>query len=47
VKLGAGGMEQIMEINLTPEEKTALQASAASVQELVDVMQKSKEEAAG
>ena len=44
VKLGAGGMEQIMEINLTPEEKTALQASAASVQELVDVMNKAKAE---
>ena len=47
VKLGANGMEQIMEIDLTPEEKTALQGSAASVQELVDVMRKAKEEAAG
>ena len=45
VKLGAGGMEQVMEINLTPEEKTALQGSAASVQELVDVMNKAKAEA--
>ena len=44
VKLGAGGMEQVMEIKLTPEEQTALQASAASVQELVDVMNKAKAE---
>ena len=47
VKLGAGGVEQIMQIGLTEEERTALRHSAASVQELVDVMQKSKEEAAG
>ena len=46
-KLGAGGVEQIMQIGLTEEERTALRHSAASVQELVDVMQKSKEEAAG
>ena len=44
VKLGAGGMEQVMEIKLTPEEQTALQASAASVQELVDVMNKARAE---
>lgn len=47
VKLGAGGVEQIMQIGLTEEELTALRHSAASVQELVDVMKKSKEEAAG
>ena len=47
VKLGAGGVEQIMQIGLTEEERTALRHSAASVQELVDVMRKSKEEAAG
>lgn len=47
VKLGAGGVEQIMQIGLTEEERTALRHSAASVQELVDVMQKSKEEATG
>ena len=47
VKLGAGGVEQIMQIGLTEEERTALRHSAASVQELVDVMKKSKEEAAG
>ncbi len=44
VKLGAGGMEQVMEIKLTPDEQTALQASAASVQELVDVMNKARAE---
>jgi malate dehydrogenase len=42
VKLGAKGLEQIIEIKLTPEEKAALDQSAASVQELVDVMRKSK-----
>ena len=47
VKLGAGGVEQIMQIGLTEEERTALSHSAASVQELVDEMQKSKEEADG
>jgi malate dehydrogenase len=40
VKLGAGGIEQIIEINLTPEERTALEKSAAAVRELVDAMQK-------
>jgi malate dehydrogenase len=42
VKLGAGGIEKIMEINLTNDEKAALQSSAASVQELVNVMQESR-----
>jgi malate dehydrogenase len=40
VKLGAGGCEQIIEIKLTPEERTALKKSAAAVQELVDAMRK-------
>lgn len=40
VKLGAGGLEQVIEIRLTEEEKTALRHSAASVQELVEVMHK-------
>jgi len=40
VKLGAGGIEQIIEINLTPEERTALEKSAAAVRELVEAMQK-------
>jgi malate dehydrogenase len=39
VKLGAQGMEKIMEIKLTAEEDAALQKSAAAVKELVDVMQ--------
>ena len=42
VKLGAGGIEQVMEINLTAEEKAALQESAGSVKDLVDVMREAK-----
>jgi malate dehydrogenase len=38
VKLGSRGMEQIMEIKLTPEEDAALKKSAASVKELVDII---------
>ncbi len=38
VKLGAGGIEKIYEIKLTAEESAALKKSAASVQELVDVI---------
>jgi malate dehydrogenase len=38
VKLGAQGIEKIMEIKLTAEENAALQKSAAAVKELVDVM---------
>jgi malate dehydrogenase len=38
VKLGARGIEQIIEIKLTPEEKAALDKSAASVKELVTVL---------
>jgi malate dehydrogenase len=38
VKLGARGVEQIIEIKLTPEENAALQKSAASVRELVSVL---------
>jgi malate dehydrogenase len=34
VKLGAGGVEQIIEITLTAEEKTALDKSAAAVEGL-------------
>jgi malate dehydrogenase len=37
-KLGARGIEQIIEINLTTEERIALQKSAAAVQELVNVL---------
>jgi len=39
VKLGARGMEQIIEIKLTAEENAALQKSANAVKELVDVIQ--------
>jgi malate dehydrogenase len=38
VKLGARGIEQIIEIKLLPEEKAALDKSAASVRELVNVL---------
>src|SRR5580658_4615897 len=38
VKLGARGIEQIIEVKLTPEEKTAIDKSAASVRELVNVL---------
>jgi len=38
VKLGAGGIEQILEIKLTADEQAALEKSAASVQGLVDAM---------
>jgi malate dehydrogenase len=37
-KLGARGLEQIIEISLTNEERIAFQKSAAAVQELVDVL---------
>jgi malate dehydrogenase len=42
VKLGARGIEQVYQIKLTAEEQTALQKSAASVKELVEVL-KSKQ----
>jgi len=38
VKLGSRGVEQIIQITLTPEEDAALKKSAASVKELVDVI---------
>jgi len=38
VKLGARGVEQIIEIKLTPEEDAALKKSAGAVKELVDVI---------
>jgi malate dehydrogenase len=37
-KLGAGGLEQIVQIKLTPEEDAAFKKSAAAVKELVDVI---------
>ena len=39
VKLGSKGVEDIIEITLTDEEKQALQKSAAAVQELKDLLQ--------
>ena len=38
VKLGAKGVEQVIEIKLAPEENAALQKSAAAVQELKSVL---------
>ncbi len=40
VKLGAGGIEEIIEITLTDDEKTALAKSAAAVEELKQVLKK-------
>jgi len=41
VKLGAGGVEEVIEVELTADETEALKHSADSVQELVDVMKAS------
>jgi len=38
VKLGAGGIEDIVELDLTDEEQTALQASADAVRDVVGVL---------
>ena len=38
VKLGAGGVEEIIQLELTSDEAAALKRSAAAVQELVDAM---------
>ncbi len=38
VKLGAGGVEQVIEFDLTPDETAALDYSAGAVRELVEVM---------
>ena len=38
IKLGARGVEQIIQIKLTPEEDAALQKSAGAVKELVEVI---------
>jgi malate dehydrogenase len=38
VKLGAKGVEEIIQVKLTAEENVALQKSAASVKELVTVL---------
>src|SRR3954464_6428302 len=39
VKLGKNGVEQIIEISLTNDERAALHKSAAAVQELIDVLE--------
>jgi malate dehydrogenase len=41
VVIGAGGVEKILEIELTAEEKAMLEKSAKSVQGIVDVVKKS------
>jgi len=46
VKLGAKGVEKIYELQLLPEEKAALDKSAAAVQELIDILKKKMAEAA-
>jgi malate dehydrogenase len=38
VKLGSGGVQEIVQIELTDDEKAALQRSASSVRELLDMM---------
>ena len=38
VKLGKRGVEQIVQVKLTPDEDAALRRSAAAVKELVDVI---------
>ena len=46
VKVGANGMEEVIQIGLTESEKAALSHSAASVKELVEVMKQAKAEQA-
>ena len=38
VLLGAGGVEKIIEVELTPDEQAALKRSAAAVEELVQAL---------
>ena len=38
VKLGANGIEKIIQVKLSADEQAALNKSAAAVKELVDVM---------
>jgi malate dehydrogenase len=42
VKLGAAGVEEIIELNLSDSELSALKESADAVQELIDIMAESK-----
>jgi malate dehydrogenase len=41
VKLGAGGIEEIVKLRLTAEEKKAFRASAAAVRDVVGVLSSS------
>jgi malate dehydrogenase len=36
VQIGAGGVEKVIEIDLTPDERAALEVSASHVRELVE-----------
>jgi malate dehydrogenase len=45
VKLGANGVEQIIQISLTNEEQAALRSSADAVKGLVDTMTRLRAEA--
>ena len=47
VKLGRGGITQVVEIDLTDEERTAFNHSADAVRELVDAMARMNSEVAG
>ena len=38
VKLGAGGIEQVIELDLSDEERSALEASTEAVREVVGVL---------
>jgi malate dehydrogenase len=40
VKLGAGGIEEIVKLKLSAEEKKALRSSAAAVRDVVKVLKK-------
>ncbi len=40
VKLGAGGVEQVMQVELTPQEQEALKRSGAAVRELIEITRK-------
>ena len=44
VKLGSAGVEEIIEIRLSESEQSALEASAAAVQELVEIMDDAERE---
>jgi malate dehydrogenase len=40
-KLGAGGVEDIVQLRLTPDERKMLRASAAAVREVVSILKRS------